>query len=109
MCAVDLPGHGDRFKSELQASESALDLVLQMADELDQIIDELSQLKEFDMNRAAIGGMSAGGIAAIMRLLRPHPFKTVILERSEEHTSELQSRRNLVCRLLLEKKNKYMK
>ena len=26
--------------------------------------------------------------------------------RSEEHTSELQSRRNLVCRLLLEKKNK---
>ena len=25
-------------------------------------------------------------------------------ERSEEHTSELQSRRNLVCRLLLEKK-----
>src|SRR5436309_8451317 len=28
------------------------------------------------------------------------------LVRSEEHTSELQSRENLVCRLLLEKKNK---
>src|SRR5699024_11520044 len=28
------------------------------------------------------------------------------LERSEEHTSELQSRFDLVCRLLLEKKNK---
>src|SRR5690349_23165630 len=27
--------------------------------------------------------------------------------RSEEHTSELQSRRELVCRLLLEKKNLY--
>src|SRR5690349_22566660 len=27
------------------------------------------------------------------------------LGRSEEHTSELQSRRDLVCRLLLEKKN----
>src|SRR5690606_40963908 len=26
-------------------------------------------------------------------------------KRSEEHTSELQSRENLVCRLLLEKKN----
>src|SRR5690606_41677817 len=26
-------------------------------------------------------------------------------DRSEEHTSELQSRENLVCRLLLEKKN----
>src|SRR5207247_11361100 len=29
-------------------------------------------------------------------------------ERSEEHTSELQSRVDLVCRLLLEKKNKDM-
>src|SRR5690625_5617115 len=29
-----------------------------------------------------------------------------IPERSEEHTSELQSRGHLVCRLLLEKKNK---
>src|SRR5690606_39439550 len=28
------------------------------------------------------------------------------LRRSEEHTSELQSREKLVCRLLLEKKNK---
>src|SRR5688572_31086081 len=27
--------------------------------------------------------------------------------RSEEHTSELQSQSNLVCRLLLEKKNNY--
>src|SRR5690606_30560364 len=30
----------------------------------------------------------------------------VIVLRSEEHTSELQSRENLVCRLLLEKKKK---
>src|SRR5690349_24061639 len=29
-----------------------------------------------------------------------------IRTRSEEHTSELQSRRDLVCRLLLEKKNR---
>src|SRR2546429_2074938 len=31
------------------------------------------------------------------------------LKRSEEHTSELQSRLHLVCRLLLEKKKKYLK
>src|SRR5690349_22162056 len=30
----------------------------------------------------------------------------VVRDRSEEHTSELQSRRDLVCRLLLEKKKK---
>src|SRR5438874_10660638 len=31
---------------------------------------------------------------------------SAVLFRSEEHTSELQSRRDLVCRLLLEKKKK---
>src|SRR5207302_11263202 len=31
--------------------------------------------------------------------------QTPLETRSEEHTSELQSRENLVCRLLLEKKN----
>src|SRR3712207_9200414 len=31
-------------------------------------------------------------------------FEARCLERSEEHTSELQSRQYLVCRLLLEKK-----
>src|SRR5204863_4701680 len=34
----------------------------------------------------------------------PRLFAPVWLVRSEEHTSELQSRRDLVCRLLLEKK-----
>src|SRR5690606_41249670 len=33
-------------------------------------------------------------------------FSNNILLRSEEHTSELQSRENIVCRLLLEKKKK---
>src|SRR3712207_7750222 len=35
------------------------------------------------------------------------PVPTSETARSEEHTSELQSRQYLVCRLLLEKKNKY--
>src|SRR5690606_39825612 len=33
-------------------------------------------------------------------------FLDELTHRSEEHTSELQSRENLVCRLLLEKKKK---
>src|SRR2546429_5920781 len=33
-------------------------------------------------------------------------FAVLLLTRSEEHTSELQSRLHLVCRLLLEKKKK---
>src|SRR5690349_24189180 len=34
------------------------------------------------------------------------PASCAVPRRSEEHTSELQSRRDLVCRLLLEKKKK---
>src|SRR5437016_8799895 len=37
----------------------------------------------------------------------PSPPDCCTLSRSEEHTSELQSLTNLVCRLLLEKKKKY--
>src|SRR5690606_41529827 len=36
----------------------------------------------------------------------PAPSNSHADARSEEHTSELQSRENLVCRLLLEKKNR---
>src|SRR5206468_4561577 len=37
---------------------------------------------------------------------RPRHFAAYFATRSEEHTSELQSRSDLVCRLLLEKKKK---
>src|ERR1039457_7386011 len=39
----------------------------------------------------------------------PPPVRNPGTARSEEHTSELQSPCNLVCRLLLEKKNTYNK
>src|SRR5690606_40378408 len=40
-------------------------------------------------------------------ILIPESNQKILTEwRSEEHTSELQSRENLVCRLLLEKKKK---
>src|SRR2546430_9556797 len=38
--------------------------------------------------------------------ISPPIFSMRVEGRSEEHTSELQSQSNLVCRLLLEKKNK---
>src|SRR3712207_8511210 len=50
-------------------------------------------------------------VAPIMRVVKPHdvPYGCWSVlsrsrNRSEEHTSELQSRQYLVCRLLLEKK-----
>src|SRR3712207_8208035 len=41
--------------------------------------------------------------------LMPIDSKLLFHVRSEEHTSELQSRQYLVCRLLLEKKKKYIR
>src|SRR2546430_7963803 len=54
-----------------------------------------------------------GSLEPLLRLspcstLSNHPiFLSYRVNRSEEHTSELQSQSNLVCRLLLEKKKKH--
>src|SRR3712207_7758041 len=48
---------------------------------------------------------SGGRSSTSRRRIRPYAA-TTITSRSEEHTSELQSRQYLVCRLLLEKKKK---
>src|SRR5260370_12135083 len=49
---------------------------------------------------------SAEALVSVTHVEGAHPdFHVVIDPRSEEHTSELQSHLNLVCRLLLEKKN----
>src|SRR5690554_7460146 len=41
-----------------------------------------------------------------LKAVLPANRRDEVLHRSEEHTSELQSRPHLVCRLLLEKKKK---
>src|SRR3712207_8684067 len=47
--------------------------------------------------------VEANDLATALKGVRPDVRDKVV--RSEEHTSELQSRQYLVCRLLLEKKN----
>src|SRR2546430_1395628 len=59
----------------------------------------------FPFPLAGFSGTAAAAVASAIlfpQVLR-FPFSAL---RSEEHTSELQSQSNLVCRLLLEKKNK---
>src|SRR5690349_22679755 len=60
--------------------------------------------------RSVVNGWAAGGghslhVVSDLTLASVRSL-TTWSERSEEHTSELQSRRDLVCRLLLEKKKK---
>src|SRR5690606_41375485 len=59
-----------------------------------------------------VSGVQLAPAAFLRQAVHRHPSlpqETLDLparvDRSEEHTSELQSRENLVCRLLLEKKN----
>src|SRR5690606_41930657 len=56
----------------------------------------LAQLSDFDAANPQVLEHLAGA------------YEQWIEQRSEEHTSELQSRENLVCRLLLEKKKKQL-
>src|SRR2546430_14189388 len=58
---------------------------------------------------AAPGGVRGGAVLGAERggaygAQPPSPLRRRMHHRSEEHTSELQSQSNLVCRLLLEKK-----
>src|SRR5207249_3645851 len=48
-------------------------------------------------------GICVGFVASVMYLVQTRQLREKVV-RSEEHTSELQSRFDLVCRLLLEKK-----
>src|SRR2546422_5143007 len=65
---------------------------------LDGTVATLASLLERDTTASPLG---AGPLSITVPV---EEFPPVTLERSEEHTSELQSRLHLVCRLLLEKK-----
>src|SRR2546429_1820516 len=57
----------------------------------------------------SMGRSTTAPIAAMAAAIGPLPLPAALRSpshRSEEHTSELQSRLHLVCRLLLEKKKK---
>src|SRR3989440_5647994 len=59
-----------------------------------------------DFPQLAIASDPERMLELFRRHLEPAAGKRYRIQRSEEHTSELQSRSDLVCRLLLEKKKK---
>src|SRR5690625_6349017 len=87
--------HSGRVKEETgpDASRNAL-----------QTVTLLDTLKEYQIDAAIGGGRRDEEKARAKERFFSH--RDVFGQRSEEHTSELQSRGHLVCRLLLEKKKK---
>src|SRR3989442_8851883 len=67
------------------------------------VLENTIELKSLTVCRRSAPTTSAEALAIFEREVLAH------LPRSEEHTSELQSRPHLVCRLLLEKKKKKKK
>ncbi len=91
-CAIDLPGHGDRFDETLQQPTHTLDVLEQTIQEIDVVVQALQQADLqglFDPNRIAIGGMSAGGMAVLRRLCDNHPFRAVSVEATTGWLTEL--------------------
>src|SRR5258708_25088735 len=83
-------GEGEQWRKDGFHDDRRIDLVAEPVVALvEHDLDEADHEPELD------GARPDGGLAARL------PIK-----RSEEHTSELQSPDHLVCRLLLEKKNK---
>jgi len=80
VCAIDLPGHGERVDAALQPPTSTLAVVGQMVRQLDGIVTALSDFNAFNMTCTAIGGISAGGMAALARLCKPHSFVCASVE-----------------------------
>ncbi len=81
--ALDLPGHGERYSARLQKPDHTLEVVEQMLGEIDHVVDALRDPRfegVFDMDRLAIGGMSAGGMVTLRRLGSPHAFKAAAVE-----------------------------
>src|SRR5690606_39600308 len=68
----------------------------------------ISQSPLIHQARVVVAAMATTDATIVLRSMEDNLFAPrppcIIVERSEEHTSELQSRENLVCRLLLEKK-----
>src|SRR5437899_10116435 len=83
-------------------------LKIEKPDRVGRVIE--NQYFVADLSHRTIRGVEED--SGTLRALTYKPFGVTLLRtqnrmhwRSEEHTSELQSLRHLVCRLLLEKKN----
>src|SRR2546426_6970037 len=71
-----------------------------------EVRDGLKWLFQTKNNVLMLAASGTGGMeGSVSNFLSPGD-KALTINRSEEHTSELQSPCNLVCRLLLEKKKK---
>src|SRR5690606_39895808 len=86
---IEVKGQLKDVEARIYSVEAEIERVLKLGDKR-KLADEISVLKRNISNQEGIVDVSLKGLRKLLR------------DRSEEHTSELQSRENIVCRLLLE-------
>src|SRR3989442_3899355 len=98
--------HGDQFGRGLRSERAALpvDMRLVLIPEMLERAGDRSDLRVAEGADRAACDVAAQAEQEVRSSCLPRPCSM----RSEEHTSELQSRPHLVCRLLLEKKKKHI-
>src|SRR5690606_39657213 len=105
-----LTPHGRAALLFIQRSAATPTYTLSLHDALpiSRVRHEVRQRGDHGVADGALGGrgLARGHLLGHERLVEREAevLEDRALARSEEHTSELQSRENLVCRLLLEKK-----
>src|SRR3712207_4192800 len=94
-------------KVAIAAQLDAVGISLQAKDKRGKDTKKLSKCRAFQVNFSIAKNVTAGNGTknVYVRIMSPSGNLLGNAGRSEEHTSELQSRQYLVCRLLLEKKN----
>src|SRR5690606_18459296 len=100
----------ERFKAlcERITTDTGVEIIAQacigLVDQIEK--GDLDSPETIAMVERYVMPLLQGGADTIALGCTHYPFVEPLIDsRSEEHTSELQSRENLVCRLLLEKKN----
>src|SRR5690606_39632580 len=86
--------HGDARREQERGQREPQDLV------------GASRVPPPQQRAEALAEHAVADLVVVLREVDERRGRQVRAGRSEEHTSELQSRENLVCRLLLEKKKK---
>src|SRR5216684_4915953 len=91
---VNLPDESEVFNCSNRSSTNAMSVVHAIR----------SLLIQGACCAFSFSAQSSGLFSGVLLITRPSGKTTTPVRKSEEHTSELQSRLHLVCRLLLEKK-----
>src|SRR5699024_10071038 len=121
----ELGGNTNRASSGMNAAETNVQLqhgvIDNVADFYHETYQDGGRLNDKDMlgyfvyhtapaiDWLADHGIKLDDITITGGMSRKRTHRPASMARSEEHTSELQSRFDLVCRLLLEKKNHYFR